>query len=38
MLMRRFGSIKGIKEASLDDITALPGITRSLASRLKESL
>ena len=38
MLMRRFGSIKGIKEAALDDIAAIPGMTRSLAVRLKESL
>ena len=38
MLMRRFGSIKGIKEAALEDIAAVPGMTRSLAGRLKESL
>ena len=38
MLMRRFGSIKGIKEAAIDDIAAVPGMTRSLATRLKESL
>ncbi len=38
MLMRRFGSIKGIKDAAIDDIASVPGMTRSLAVRLKESL
>ena len=38
MLMRRFGSLRGIKEAPIDDIAAVPGMTRSLAVRLKESL
>ena len=38
MLMRRFGSVNGIKQASVDDIAAVPGITRSLAMLLKRSL
>ena len=38
MLLRRFGSIKGIKEAPIDEIAGVPGITRSLALRLKEYL
>lgn len=38
MLMRRFGSLKGIKEAGLDEIAAVPGMTRSLAIRLKQTL
>ena len=38
MLMRRFGTLKGIKEAPVEEIAAMPGMTRSLASRLKESL
>ena len=38
MLMRRFGTLKGIKEAPLEEIAAVPGMTRSLAARLKESL
>ena len=38
MLMRRFGSTKGIKDAAIDDIASVPGMTRSLAARLKESL
>ncbi len=36
MLMRRFGSLKGIKEAAVDEIAAVPGMTRSLAIRLKQ--
>ena len=38
MLMRRFGTIKVIKDAAVEDIAAVPGMTRSLAARLKESL
>ena len=38
MLMRRFGSLRGIKEAGLDEIAAVPGMTRSLAIRLKQTL
>ena len=38
MLMRRFGSLKGIKEAPLEEIAAVPGMTRSLAIRLKQTL
>ena len=38
MLIRRFGSVNGIKQASVDDIAAVPGITRSLAMLLKRSL
>jgi excinuclease ABC subunit C len=38
MLLRKFGSIPGIKEASVDDIAAVPGMTRSLAIRLKQTL
>ena len=38
MLMRRFGSLKGIKEAPLDEIAAVPGMTRSLAIRLKQTI
>jgi len=37
-LMRRFGTLKGIKEAPVDEIAAVPGITRSLALRLKQTL
>ena len=38
MLMRRFGTLKGIKEAAVDDIASVPGMTRSLAVRLKQTL
>ena len=38
MLIRHFGSIKGIKDAAIDDIASVPGMTRSLAARLKEYL
>ena len=38
MLLRRFGSIKNIKEAPVDDIASVPGVTRALAVRLKETL
>ena len=37
-LMRRFGTLKGIKEAAVDDIASVPGMTRSLAIRLKQTL
>ena len=38
MLIRHFGSIKGIRDAGVEDIAAVPGMTRTLAVRLKESL
>ncbi len=38
MLLRRFGSLKGVKDADLDELVAIPGITRSLAVRLKQTL
>jgi excinuclease ABC subunit C len=37
-LLRKFGSVKVIREADVDDIAAVPGMTRSLAERLKENL
>ena len=38
MLLRRFGSLKGIREASVGDIAAVPGLTRSIAIRLKQAV
>ena len=38
MLLRRFGSIAGIREASMDEIAAVPGMTLKLAQPLKEYL
>ncbi|MDA1256294.1 MAG: excinuclease ABC subunit UvrC [Chloroflexi bacterium] len=35
-LVRQFGSLKGIREASLDDLAASPGMTRKLAETVKE--
>ena len=37
-LLKKFGSVKGIKEASLDDLASVPGITRPLAEKVKEYL
>jgi len=37
-LIKRFGSLKGVREASVEEIAALPGFTRSLAERVKEYL
>ncbi|NQW18129.1 MAG: excinuclease ABC subunit UvrC [Chloroflexi bacterium] len=36
MLIRKFGSLKGVREASIDDVAAAPGMTRKLAEKLKE--
>ena len=38
MLLRRFGSVKGVREAAIDEIAAVPGMTLRLARRLKEYL
>ena len=38
MLLRRFGSVRGIKEAAIEDLAAVPGMTVKLATRLKEYL
>ncbi len=37
-LIRKFGSVKGIREASLDDIAATVGFTRRLAEKVKEHM
>jgi len=37
-LIKQFGSVKGIKEASVEELAEVPGITRALAERLKEYL
>ena len=36
MLIRRFGSVKGIREASLEDIAAVPGLTLTVARSIKD--
>ena len=38
MLLRRFGSVKGVKDAALEDIAAVPGMTLRLARKVKEYL
>jgi excinuclease ABC subunit C len=37
-LLRHFGSVRLIREASLDEIAAVPGMSQGLARRLKEHL
>ena len=37
-LLRKFGSVQGIREAGLDDIAATVGFTRRLAEKVKEYL
>jgi len=37
-LLRKFGSIKGVREAAVDEIASTVGFTRSLAERVKEYL
>jgi len=37
-LIRKFGSVHGIKEASIDELAAVEGITRKLAEKVKEYL
>ena len=34
LLLKRFGSVKRMREASLDDIAAVPGIPRQVAEDL----
>lgn len=37
-LLRKFGSVKAIREAGIDDIAAVVGMTRTLAHKVKEYL
>jgi excinuclease ABC subunit C len=37
-LLRVFGSAEGVRRASLDELLAVPGVTRALAERVKEHL
>ncbi len=38
MLIRQFGSVQGVREATLEDVAAAPGMTLTLASKVKEWL
>jgi excinuclease ABC subunit C len=35
-LLKKFGSVRGIKEASVEELMEVPGMTRQLAERVKE--
>ena len=37
-LLRRFGSVKAIREAEVDQLAAVPGLTRRVANEIKEQL
>jgi excinuclease ABC subunit C len=37
-LLRRFGSLKGIREAEVDELSAVPGMSRSSAEAVKAAL
>lgn len=37
-LLKRFGTVPAIREASIEDLAAVPGMTRAAAERLKELL
>jgi excinuclease ABC subunit C len=37
-LLRKFGSVKAIREAGIDDIAAVPGMTQAMAQKIKEFL
>ena len=38
MLMQHFGSIQAVRDATLDELSAVPGMTRALAQNVKEQL
>ena len=38
LLLRAFGTVKRVKEASLEELAAVPGMTRALAQKIKEEL
>ena len=38
MLLRRFGSVKGIRDAQLEEIAAVPGMTMRAAQALKAQI
>jgi len=38
MLIHHFGSVEGVREASLEEIAAVPGMTMTLADKIKEWL
>jgi excinuclease ABC subunit C len=38
MLIRRFGSVNGIREASLEEVAAVPGLTLTVARAIKDHI
>ena len=38
MLIRRFGSVKNIREASLEDVASVPGMTLTVARAIKDHI
>jgi excinuclease ABC subunit C len=38
MLIRKFGSVRGVREATIEEIASVPGMTLKLATKLKEQL
>jgi len=38
LLLRRFGSVQAIREAPVEEIAAVPGMTLRLAQKVKEGL
>jgi excinuclease UvrABC nuclease subunit len=38
MLITKFGSVQGIKEASMDQLMSVPGMSKILAQRIKDGL
>ncbi len=38
VLLQKFGSVKGIRQATVEELTAVKGMTRSVAERVKEYL
>jgi excinuclease ABC subunit C len=37
-LLRKFGSVKGVREATVEEIASTVGFTKTLAEKLKEHL
>jgi len=37
-LLRTFGSVKGIREASADDLAAVAGVGKTLAEKIKQAI